>query len=50
MEIMDNEKLMEMKNNIAMLETLQKRMEKLTSRIYDAEKDITSLLCKFEKE
>jgi chromosome segregation ATPase len=50
MEIMDNEKLMEMKNNIAMLETLQKRMKKLTSRIYDAEKDITSLLCKFEKE
>jgi len=50
MEIMDNEKLMEMKNNMAMLETLQKRMEKLTSSIYDAEKAVTSLLCKFEKE
>ena len=33
MDFLDNEKLMEMKNNMALLETLQKRMKELTLKI-----------------
>lgn len=50
MDFLDNEKLMEMKNNMALLETLQRRMKELTSKICDAEKEVVSLLDRFEKE
>lgn len=47
---MENEKLIELKNRLAMLPGLLDRREKLKRRIYDAEADVKNLLHKFEAE
>ena len=49
-EVMDNEKLNEIKYNIAALPTLENRMNTLKKSIYDAENEVQSLLAKYELE
>lgn len=47
---MEKERLIEIRNSLAMLPVLQKRMEHLNRRIYEAEKDVKALLNKYEAE
>lgn len=47
---MDNEKLIEIKNDLYRLPGLEERLKKLINRIRDAENDVSSLLHKFEAE
>ena len=47
---MDNEKLNEIKNEISILPTLEKRMEGLQNSIYDSEAEVHNLLVKYEEE
>ena len=47
---MDNEKLIEIKNDLYRLPGLEERLKKLINRIRDAENDVNSLLHKFEAE
>lgn len=47
---MDNEKLNEIKNEISVLSTLEKRMMDLQRNIYDTENEVASLLAKYEEE
>jgi len=46
----DNEKLLEIRNALAALPILQERMDKLCRRINEAERDVSSLLRKYESE
>lgn len=47
---MDNERLLEIKYRVAALPTLEKRLEEIGRRIYDAEAEVRSLLRKYEAE
>lgn len=47
---MDSEKLLEIRNALAALPVLQERMERLCSRINEAEREVSSLLRKYESE
>ena len=47
---MENNKLIEVKNNLSVLSELKKRLEKLNGRIYEAEKDVNQLLSKLKSE
>ena len=47
---MENKDLMELRNRLAVLPALQKRSEQLRARISEAEKEVTSLMSKYEEE
>lgn len=47
---MQNEKLIEMKNRLAMLPGLQDRLDRLRGRMYEAEAEVKDLLEKLEEE
>lgn len=47
---MDNERLAEVRNNISRLPGLEERLEKLCSRISEAEEEVKGLLNRFQKE
>lgn len=47
---MDNKSLLEIRNRLTMLPVLEERMDKLCTRISEAENEIKSLMAKFEAE
>lgn len=49
-DIMENQKLIDMRNSLTMLPVLQQRLQKLEERIVEAEKDMQSILQKYNAE
>lgn len=49
-DIMENQKLIDMRNSLTMLPVLQQRLQKLEERIVDAEKDMQRILQQYNAE